>query len=182
MKRSLLFIPLLLAIALGLVLYFGLGTDKSQRPSALVGDPVPPFNLPGLADPGQRYTEAMFQGQITLLNVWGTWCPACRHEHPYLVSLARQLGQDSTVRLVGLNYKDTRDAAREWLRDLGNPYQQVVFDADGTLGFDLGVYGAPETFVIDADGVIRYRHVGIVNEQVWAETLQPLIQTLKGGS
>ncbi|WP_165856655.1 DsbE family thiol:disulfide interchange protein [Marinobacter sp. JSM 1782161] len=171
MKRLLLFIPLLLAVALGVVLFSGIGKDNSTLASALIGKPVPAFDLASLQDPGTRYQGDVFREGVVLLNVWGTWCPSCRVEHPELVRLAREEG----VTILGLNYKDNRDAAIDWLQKLGNPYERILFDPQGKFGFDLGVYGAPETYVIDGDGIVRYRHVGVVDDKVWREELKPLV-------
>lgn len=172
MKRFLLFIPLLLAVALGVVLFAGIGKDTSALESALIGKPVPAFELASLEDPDKTYRANVFQNEVVLLNVWGTWCPSCRVEHSELVRLAT----DESVPIYGLNYKDNRDAALKWLKELGNPYQLSLFDPQGKLGFDLGVYGAPETYIIDSEGVVRYRHVGVVDRKVWTEELEPRIK------
>ena len=169
MKRLLLFIPVVVALVLGYFLYNGIGKDPSHLDSALVGREVPAFQLPLLSQPSKTVDQSMLKGEVRLLNVWATWCPTCRAEHPYLDRLAKQ-----GVPIVGLNYKDDRAEAQQWLQDLGNPYRFVMEDSDGAVGFDLGVYGAPETFLIDASGVVRYRRVGEVNEQVWQQTLKPL--------
>jgi len=172
------FIPAVLAIALGIVLFAGIGKDPTHLESALIGKPVPVFELADLQEPDTIHRDDVFVGEVSLLNVWGTWCPACRDEHDDLVWLAR----DEGVRIVGLNYKDNRDLALEWLDSLGNPYALSLYDPQGRLGFDLGVYGAPETYVIDADGIVRFRHVGVVTPQVWQQTLQPLVERYgKGG-
>ena len=120
--------------------------------------------------------QSLFRGQVTLLNVWGTWCPACKDEHDDLMWLAEEKG----VNIIGLNYKDNREDAQLWLDRLGDPYRKIIYDPRGTLGFDLGVYGAPETFVIDAEGVVRYRHVGVVNKAVWEQTLLPVFNDAQG--
>ncbi|OEY67099.1 DsbE family thiol:disulfide interchange protein [Marinobacter sp. X15-166B] len=172
MKRLLLFIPVILAVTLGMVLFAGIGKDPSHLESALIGKPVPAFELTNLLAPGEQLDEQVFKGQVSLLNVWGTWCPACRDEHGELVRLARSEG----VRIVGLNYKDQRDLALQWLSGLGNPYAVTLYDPAGRVGFDLGVYGAPETYVIDGDGIVRFRHVGVVTEQVWRELLEPVVR------
>lgn len=172
MKRLFLFVPVALAVALGVVLFSGIGKDPTHLDSALIGKPVPSFELAKLENPDITLRNDVFEGQVSLLNVWGTWCPACRDEHPDLLRLAREQG----VRIVGLNYKDNRSQALEWLRTLGDPYQVNLYDPQGKLGFDLGVYGAPETYVIDRDGIVRYRHVGVVNERVWRETLEPIVR------
>lgn len=172
MKRVFLFIPVVLAVVLGVVLFAGIGKDPNKLESALIGKPVPEFQLQDLHDEDRELDRGLFKGQVSLLNVWGTWCPACRDEHDDLVWLAEEKG----IRIVGLNYKDNRDDALIWLDRLGDPYQVSIYDPRGRLGFDLGVYGAPETYVIDADGIVRHRHVGVVNEKVWEEDIEPLVK------
>jgi cytochrome c biogenesis protein CcmG/thiol:disulfide interchange protein DsbE len=174
--RLKLFLPLLAFTVLSLFLFRGLWLDPREMPSALVGRPVPEFSLPRLGAQGQ-VSQADIAGQVGLLNVWATWCPSCRVEHPYLVQLA-----DAGIPVYGLNYKDRDDAARRWLEELGNPYRFNIVDREGSLGLDLGVYGAPETYLIDAEGVIHYRHVGVVDENVWRTTLEPLYMKLKSGA
>jgi cytochrome c biogenesis protein CcmG/thiol:disulfide interchange protein DsbE len=176
MKRVLLFLPLLVALVLGVLLFSGIGKDPTKLDSALVGKAVPEFALEDLHRPEVQVSQQVFQGEPRLLNVWGTWCPACRDEHADLMWLA----EDEGVPIVGLNYKDQRAEAKTWLERLGDPYSTSVYDPEGSLGFDLGVYGAPETFVIDADGTVLYRHVGVVNKQVWEETLRPLLNQAGG--
>ena len=132
------------------------GDDPTNLESALIGKPVPKFRLESLDNPGQFYqADVLTQGKPVLLNVWATWCPTCRAEHQYLNQLSAQ-----GIRVVGMNYKDDRQKAISWLKELGNPYALSLFDGDGMLGLDLGVYGAPETFLIDGNGIIRYRHAG----------------------
>lgn len=172
MKRLLLFIPVVFAVVLGVFLLAGIGKDPNRLESALIGKPVPEFLLTDLHNESSELTRELFKGQVSLLNVWGTWCPACRDEHDDLVWLARDKG----IRIVGLNYKDNRDDALVWLDKLGDPYQVSIYDPRGRLGFDLGVYGAPETYVIDAEGIVRHRHVGVVNEKVWEQDIEPLVQ------
>lgn len=180
MKRPLFFfVPLTLFIGLVLVFLVQLsrnadGDDPTKLESVLVGRPVPEFRLEDLAFKGKLYDQQIFTGQPVLLNVWATWCPTCYAEHTYLNQLAEE-----GVKIIGLNYKDDRLKAIDWLNELGNPYQVSLFDGSGMLGLDLGVYGAPETYFIDADGIIRYRHVGDVNETNWAETLGPLYRQLQ---
>lgn len=176
MKRLLMFLPVVAVIALGVILFAGIGKDPSRLESALIGKPVPSFTLADLREPGTDLGLELFRGQVSLLNVWGTWCPACRDEHDDLLWLAEEKG----VRIVGLNYKDDRQEALKWLSTLGDPYAINVYDPRGTLGFDLGVYGAPETYFIDSDGIVRYRHVGVVNEQVWKEKFEPLMDQYGG--
>jgi len=162
-------IPLIIAIGLALVLYTAIGKDPTKLETARLNDPVPEFNLATLEGDEQRVTQEQLKGKPMLLNVWATWCPSCRVEHDYLLQLAK-----AGVPIVGLNYKDERPAALEWLVRLGNPYELNIFDPQGKLGFDLGVYGAPETYLIDKKGYVRFRHVGVVDTKVWAETLEPL--------
>ena len=169
MNRIWLFLPLVLATTLGVVLYWGLGEDPSELDSALVGQQVPAFDLPMLRDPDVSAGPGILKGEVQLLNVWATWCAACRVEHAQLNRLAEQ-----GVPIVGLNYKDERGAALKWLREWGNPYTRVIYDPEGSLGFDLGVYGAPETYLIDAEGIVRHRHVGVVDEDVWESDFEPL--------
>tara|TARA_R110000823_G_scaffold130015_18_gene258101 strand:+ start:638 stop:1180 length:543 start_codon:yes stop_codon:yes gene_type:complete len=171
--RLKLFLPLFLFAALALLLFRGLSLDPRELPSALIDRPLPAFSLPELAS-GELLGVDAVAGEVSLLNVWATWCVSCRVEHPYLQTLA-----DSGVRIVGLNYKDEDAAALRWLQELGNPYQFNIADRKGSLAIDLGVYGAPETYLLDADGVIRYRHVGVVDERVWQTVLQPLYSELR---
>ncbi|KAA8996941.1 DsbE family thiol:disulfide interchange protein [Affinibrenneria salicis] len=181
-RRALLFVPLLLFMLLALTLLVQLsrnaqGDDPGQLESALIGKPVPDFRLEQLDRPGRLFDRSLLvSGRPLLLNVWATWCPTCRAEHAFLSRLAQQ-----GVRVVGLNYKDSRRQAIDWLRAPGNPYALSLYDGDGMLGLDLGVYGAPETFLIDGQGIIRYRHVGEMNERVWRQTLQPLYQRYTEG-
>lgn len=173
MGRLKLFLPLLIFVVLAGVLYWGLGRDPNAMPSALVNRSVPTFSLPSLNNPEAVLNEGLFKEQVTLLNVWATWCYSCRVEHPFLQRLA-----DDGVVIVGLNYKDDNAAARAWLAEQGDPYQYNIVDADGTLGIDLGVFGAPETYVIDRAGIIRYKFVGVIDERVWMRDIEPVYQRL----
>ncbi|WP_439242871.1 DsbE family thiol:disulfide interchange protein [Lonepinella sp. BR2474] len=177
MNRKL-FLPLILFVAL-IVAFFvqlqrnGQGDDPKALESALVGQAVPTMQLTDLFS-NQPVKQAIFQqGKPILLNVWATWCPTCYAEHQYLNQLAEQ-----GVVIIGVDYKDQREKAVSWLQRLNNPYQQVLFDEKGSFGLDLGVYGAPETFVIDGNGIIQYRHAGDLNEKVWQEKIQPIYQRL----
>ena len=172
MKRYLL--PLIVFAALLVLLAIGLKLDPREVPSPLIGKPAPGFNLPRLDAPEQKLSLADLRGQVWLLNVWASWCVACRAEHPVLVDLAKA----GTVPVYGLNYKDKRDAALGWLAQFGNPYLKSISDADGAVGIDYGVYGVPETFVIDKTGVIRYKQIGPVTEQALRETILPLVRKL----
>lgn len=175
MNRLALFVPLALFIGLSLVLLLGLDKDPTELPSALVGEPFPAFNLPSLEDEQGTLTEQDLKGDVLLVNVWATWCFACRIEHPMLNELSQQ-----GVKIVGLNYKDQRAGAKAWLVERGNPYQFNIFDAQGSLGIDLGVYGAPETYLVDAEGIIRHRRVGVVDERVWNAEFRALYEQLTG--
>ena len=172
MRRLLLkrFLPLVAFLVLVLLLVRGLSLDPTELPSERLGDRVPAFDLP-LLNTAERRSADDWTGQPALLNVWATWCFSCRVEHPYLLELAAQ-----GVVIYGLNYKDEPEKAAQWLVDLGNPYTETIVDQRGDFGLDLGVYGAPETYVIDADGIIRHRHVGVVSAQVWTEQLQPFFE------
>jgi cytochrome c biogenesis protein CcmG/thiol:disulfide interchange protein DsbE len=173
MKRLILLVPFLVFLGMAVFLYKGLFMDPSELPSALIGKPFPAFALPALNDTQRTVTEADLKGRPALVNVWATWCPSCRHEHPVLNELAKR-----GVLIHGVNYKDDRSAAQKWLRELHNPYQLNIEDAKGSLGLDLGVYGAPETFFIDAQGIIRHKFVGTIDERIWREQLAPIYQSL----
>jgi cytochrome c biogenesis protein CcmG, thiol:disulfide interchange protein DsbE len=173
MKRYLL--PLIVFLGLVVFLAVGLKRDPHEIPSPLINKPAPAFSLPRLDAPDQRLSAQDLRGQVWLLNVWASWCVACRQEHPLLVELSKT-GQ---VKMYGLNYKDKRDDALGWLQKLGNPYLQSLSDTEGLVGIDYGVYGVPETFVIDKQGVIRHKHIGPVTEQALRETLLPLVAKLE---
>ncbi len=170
------FLPLVAFVALAVLLASGLGRNPEELPSELVGKPLPAFQLPSLL--GERtITPASLRDQNwKLLNVWATWCPTCYVEHPYLLQLAAR-----GIPIIGLNYKDETDAARDYLANLGNPYSEVVVDQDGQLGLDLGVYGAPETFLLNPEGRVVLRHAGDLNERVWEEKFQPVLDQAGGG-
>lgn len=169
MKRFKLFIPFAVFLILSGLLYMGLSLDPNELPSVLIGKPVPEFSLPDLHNPENNITPATMKGKPYLLNVWATWCPSCKYEHPYLIKLA-EMG----VPIYGVNYKDDTDKARKLLEETGDPYMANIVDEEGSLIMALGVYGAPETFIVDADGIIRYRLVGVVNEEIWKSTMAPI--------
>ena len=175
MKRIALFVPLVVFAILSLFLLKGLDRDPTELPSALVGEPFPTFTLPSLSDNQQLLTERDIDSKVVLVNVWATWCFACRIEHPMLNKLAAE-----GVNIIGLNYKDKNDQALQWLEQKGNPYLFNIVDAQGSLGFDLGVTGAPETYLVDASGTIRYRRVGVVDQRVWDDDIKDLYQQLIG--
>lgn len=175
MNQRLVYItPIIVALGLGMILFTAIGNDPTRLETARLNDPVPAFSLQDLNTPKIQHTETALRGKVRLLNVWATWCPSCRAEHGYLQALA-----DRGIAIVGLNYKDEREDALKWLQQLGNPYEFNIYDPKGQLGFDLGVYGAPETYVIDTRGLVRYRHVGEVNQRVWDEKFAPLLKSLE---
>jgi cytochrome c biogenesis protein CcmG/thiol:disulfide interchange protein DsbE len=172
MKRFLL--PLGLFIALVLFLGVGLNRDPREIPSPFINKPAPAFKVSQLGEPAQSISPQDMIGKVWLLNVWASWCVSCRQEHPVLMEFSRT----GVVPIIGLDYKDGRSDGQGWLAQFGNPYQVSAFDSDGRVGIDYGVYGVPETFVIDKKGVIRLKHVGPVTQQVIAEKLMPLIKEL----
>jgi cytochrome c biogenesis protein CcmG/thiol:disulfide interchange protein DsbE len=168
-------IPLVVFLGLVILLGVGLTLDPREVPSPFIGKPAPAFLLPQVGDPAKLLSNEDFKGQVSLLNVWASWCVSCRQEHPVLNGLAKR----GIVPIYGLNYKDEREAAAGWLKKYGNPYTASAFDADGKTGIDFGVYGVPETFVIDRRGVIRHKQTGPLTEQILEETLLPLVRQLQ---
>jgi cytochrome c biogenesis protein CcmG/thiol:disulfide interchange protein DsbE len=174
-KSIIRFIPLILFIMLGVLLYRGLFLNPQAMPSAMIGKPLPDFDLALLKIPERQVGREDLKGDIVLLNVWATWCIQCKYEHPYLLNIAR----NPRVKLYGLNYKDQRSAANRWLMEFKDPYQFSIFDELGSLGLDIGVFGAPETFVIDPNGIIRKRFAGPINGDVWQREFLPLIEQIE---
>ena len=172
MKRLILLLPLALFLGVAVFLYRGLFLNPQELPSALIDKPLPAFSLPDLKDEQRLITEKDLKGPA-LVNVWATWCPTCKAEHQMLNQLAT-----AGVLFHCVNYKDDSVAARQWLKDYLDPYQVNVADPQGSLGINLGVYGAPETFLIDAQGIIRHKYVGAIDERVWREELAPRYQAL----
>jgi len=168
-------VPLVLFLGLAALLFYGLGTDPRKVPSPLVGKPAPEFSLPALLDPNRTVSSADLAGKVTLLNVWFSSCVSCRAEHRELMRIAREDG----VQIVGLNWKDDKGAAIQMLRQFGNPYSLIAVDEAGRVGIDWGVYGAPETFVVDPEGIIRYKQIGPIDQGVWEQTLRPLVEKIK---
>lgn len=176
MSRASLFVPLAAFALLVALLYVGFGLEDPHRlPSALVGKPFPAFSLPDLHAPDTQVDEHVFDGRVTLVNVWATWCPTCKAEHAELARIHEQEG----VRIIGINYKDDPAAARDWLARYGDPYERHIVDGDGRLGIELGVYGAPETFLVDRQGVIVHKRVGDVNRRIWEAEFVPLLAKLE---
>ena len=161
----------LFAVLVGF-LYFGLGRDKETLPSALIGKPAPVFELPRVDDLSKTFASRELAGKPYVLNVWGTWCVECRHEHDALMEIARR-GQ---VPLVGLDWNDDREQALLWLQRLGNPYVVSAFDGEGRVAIDWGVYGAPETFLVGADGTVLKKHTGMITLEIWEQEFVPLLQ------
>jgi len=172
MNRFLL--PLGIFAALVVLLAAGLKLNPREVPSPLIGKPAPPFELPLLQQPGKSFSPREMQGKVWVLNVWASWCAACREEHPVLTDFARS----GVAPLYGLNYKDKRDEAIAWLGRYGDPYAASIVDVDGRVGIDYGVYGVPETYVIDKAGVIRYKRIGPVTPAILKEKIAPLITEL----
>lgn len=165
----------LLALLLGLGVLRNSGKDTSAIPSPLLGKPAPAFSLPVLGEPGRLVSNDDLRGEPYLLNVWGSWCPACRDEHPVVTELAKS----GRIKVVGYDYKDEPEDAQRWLQQFGNPYSLVIADLDGRAALDWGIYGAPETFLVDAQGVIRWKFVGPLTPEVVQQQLLPMLETLE---
>lgn len=171
MKR---FIPLLVFVVLAVFLYLGLYLNPREVPSPFIGKPAPAFTLPVIGQPGQTFSPEQAKGRVWLLNVWAPWCVSCRQEHPMLMQLAA-----AGVAIYGLNWKDKDGEAEALLARQGSPYVLTVDDRDGRVGIDYGVTGTPETFVIDKAGIIRMKHVGPINPEVWQKKFVPLLKELQ---
>ena len=167
-------IPLGIFIVLVIFLAIGLGRDPHEVPSPLINKAAPTFRLPQLQDPAKTFSADDMRGKVWILNVWASWCISCREEHPLLIEYAKS----GAVPIYGLNWKDKRDDALAWLNDLGDPYVLSVSDLDGRVAIDYGVYGAPETYVIDQSGTIRFKQIGAVTSDVWSQKILPLVQEL----
>jgi len=168
-------IPLLLFIILVVFLAIGLNRDPHEVPSPLINKPAPPFDIAQLEQPNKNFSPASMKGQVWILNVWASWCVACREEHPVLVELANS----QIAPVIGLDYKDKREQALAMLATQGNPYTLSAFDANGRVGIDYGVYGVPETYIIDKAGIIRFKHIGPINSQLLNQKIYPLVSELK---
>jgi len=169
------FLPIAAFVGLVGIFYIGLYKDPTLVPSPFIGKPAPEFDLPSLHAPDQRVSNANMHNQVVLVNVWASWCPSCVQEHKLLM----QIAANGTVPIIGLNWKDERSAGIKWLQQLGNPYTAIAYDYDNVVGIDWGVYGAPETFLIDADGIILHKLVGQLTPEIWQEEFLPLIQEAK---
>lgn len=164
----------------GLIALFlnGLQRDPTIVESPFIGKPAPAFDLPELFDPETRVTEAILQGEVSMFNVWASWCPGCAQEHELLMAL----GTQSDVPIYGLNWKDERQAAIKWLEQRGNPYRAVAVDRENITGIDWGVYGAPETFLLDENGIILYKLVGPMTPDIWVNEFMPRIAAARGAA
>jgi cytochrome c biogenesis protein CcmG/thiol:disulfide interchange protein DsbE len=171
-------VPLAIFLVLAGFLFRGLSLDPKLVPSPLVGKPMPAFSLARLKDPAATISDADIRGKVSILNIWATWCVSCRAEHEVLL----QLAQSNKANIYGLNYKDERAAALRWLQQLGDPYAANAYDVDGRVGIDWGVYGAPETFIIDRQGIIRHKHVGPLTVEILNEQILPLIDELQSST
>lgn len=172
-------LPLLFFAALGVLLFVGVrmnsGRDTSAIPSPLVGKPVPAFSLPLLGDASRVVSNTDLLGKPFLMNVWGSWCPTCRDEHPQITALARS----GKVRVIGYNYKDEPADAQRWLQEFGNPFEFNLADEEGRVALDWGIYGAPETFLVDAKGVIRWKLVGAITDRIVSEQIEPQLAAME---
>jgi cytochrome c biogenesis protein CcmG/thiol:disulfide interchange protein DsbE len=169
------YVPLLMFLLLSALFWRGLALDPEQLPSQQLNHLLPSFSLPSLLTPDQTFNSKALRGRVSLLNVWASWCDSCQDEQAFLM----QLVNTRNITLFGLDYKDERVAARAWLKRFGNPYQQLGEDRDGRLAIELGVYGVPETFLLDAAGQIRYRYAGSLTPAVWQREFLPRIQALE---
>ncbi|MEM7197464.1 MAG: DsbE family thiol:disulfide interchange protein [Pseudomonadota bacterium] len=178
MKKFLTFLPLLIFAVIASYFYLGLGRDKDTLPSALIDKPIPQFALPALDDASKILSRDIVQGDgITLINFFASWCVPCRAEHPQLLALQR-MQDDLGLRLIGIAWKNKRDEAQQFLQELGNPFAITLHDEKGRTGIDFGVYGLPETYVIDQAGHIRYRHVGPILPETLRDRILPVIKSL----
>ena len=167
--------PLALFLLIGLAFAVGLTKDPKILPSELINQPFPDFSLTELYDEEEIITEDIVKGQVSLVNVFGSWCVACNAEHPVLMDIA-QRGQ---AKLIGIDWRDERAKGKTWLAKRGNPYSAIIFDDESLLAIKLGITGAPETFITDKGGNIRYKHIGIITPEIWTQTLWPIIQRLE---
>jgi cytochrome c biogenesis protein CcmG/thiol:disulfide interchange protein DsbE len=170
--------PLGIFVVLVVFLAIGLNLNPREVPSPKIDKPAPTFQVPQLHEADKTISQKDMLGKVWLFNVWASWCVSCRQEHPVLVELAKR----NVVPIVGLNYKDGRDEGKQWLQQFGNPYLMSAFDADGRVGIDYGVYGVPETFVIDKTGTIRYKHIGPLTQEAVDTKVLPLVQELNAKS
>lgn len=169
------FMPVIFIVLLVVLLFQGLWREEINPTEGLVNQSLPDFHLPDLMDPEMFYSKSLLKGKIAVINVWATWCSPCAQEHPFLV----QLSKNQLIPIYGLNYHDEKSQAIDWLKQRGNPYRAVIFDGKGQTAVDWGIVGVPETFVVDTKSVIRYRHQGILTEEIWENKILPVIETLE---
>ncbi len=174
-KKIKTFLPLMIFCLIALFLWVGLKINPHDIPSPLIDKPFPTFNAPGLQNQSENITENNFIGKITLLNVFATWCYSCRAEHSVLMDINNKF----QINIVGLDYKDDRNKAKQWIEEYGNPYQQIIYDPKGKLALNLGVYGTPESYIIDQKGIIRYKQIGPMSPDDWREKVLPVINRLR---
>lgn len=167
-------VPIILFLVLCGFLWRGLSLDPHNLPSVKLGKEIPLFTLPQLLNKGSSFSSSQLRNHVVLLNIWASWCAACVEEQVFMLQLARE-----GVPIYGLNYKDETANALQWLQQWGNPYKLIAQDIKGSVAIDLGVYGAPETFVIDKKGIIRHRHIGVMNQEVWLKEIQPMMKKLE---
>ncbi len=171
-------LPLGLFAVLMLLFFFGLGLNPRLIPSPLIGQPTPAFSLPKLSNPSELIQHTDLKGEVSLLNIWATWCTSCRQEHPVLMKIA----ESKEVPIYGLYYKDVPEQGVVWLQNYGDPYRENAVDENGKVGIEWGAYGTPETFLIDREGIIRYKHVGPISWHDWEVTLLPMIHSLRNNN
>lgn len=174
MKKRFIFLNFVFLLVI-IFLWRGLSLHPSEVPSPLINKTIPAFELPTLHYPSKLISNKDFIGHITLLNVWATWCVACAEEHRFLLELAK----NEYLTIYGLDYKDNALDALKWLKENGNPYKMVAFDKDGEVAIDWGVYGTPETFLVDKKGIIRYKQIGPITPEVWEQNLKPIVQQIR---
>jgi cytochrome c biogenesis protein CcmG/thiol:disulfide interchange protein DsbE len=167
-------IPVAIFLILFLFFWRGLHLDPRQLPSTLINKPTPNFSLPELSNPQKTFSKQDLLGHVSLVHVWATWCETCQEEQPFLMDLART----QHIPIYAIDYKDDLNTAKKWLQERGNPYQLVGFDVDGKTGINFGVYGTPETFIIDKNGIIRYKVIGALTPDIWQNTVVPIIKKL----
>ena len=169
--------PLIAFLVLVAIFVVGLTMDPSRIPSPLLEKPAPEFSLPSLQDAAVEVGSASYANQMALVNIWATWCPGCRQEHGFLVELANE----GAIPIFGLNWRDNRPDALQWLQALGDPYIATAFDVDGRVGIDWGAYGAPETFLVDQNGIVIHKHIAPLTRAIWESDFLPLIREQESG-
>ncbi|MBV5309375.1 DsbE family thiol:disulfide interchange protein [Chromatium okenii] len=165
-------IPLVIFLVLAALLFYGLQLDPRKVPSPLIDKPAPTFTLQSLKDANEMLTQDVLRGKMSLVNVWASWCPSCRQEHSELMQIARE----NDIQVIGFNWKDTRPQALQMLEQFGDPYTIILFDPDNQAGINWGIYGAPETFVVDTQGIIRHKRIGPIDRDVWEKEILPIIK------